>query len=71
MLLVTDLDGTLCSWVDFIVPALDAMVNGAHFGDVLDVLLTLRPQESAVADAGAMLGRWLKETAAQLPTPNK
>lgn len=27
MLLVTDLDGTLCSWVDFIVPALDAMVD--------------------------------------------
>jgi Putative DNA-binding domain len=40
-------------------PALDAMVNGAHFGDILDILLTLRSQESAVADAGAMLGRWL------------
>jgi len=26
MLLVTDLDGTLCSWADFIVPALDAMI---------------------------------------------
>ncbi len=26
MLLVTDLDGTLCLWVDFIVPALDALV---------------------------------------------
>ena len=26
-------------------PALDAMVNGAHFGDVLDVLLTLRAQD--------------------------
>jgi hypothetical protein len=35
------------------------MVTGAHFGDVLDLLFKLRPHETAVADAGAMLGRWL------------
>ena len=40
-------------------PALNAMVGGANFGDVLDLLFKLRPHESAVADAGAMLGRWL------------
>lgn len=39
--------------------ALEAMNEGANFGQILDMLERQRPTEGTAAQAGAMLGRWL------------
>lgn len=39
--------------------ALEAMIKGASFGQVLDLLVRQPPLVEAAAEAGAMLGRWL------------
>ena len=39
--------------------ALEAMIEGASFGHILDLLSKQLPLESAANEAGAMLGRWL------------
>lgn len=41
--------------------ALEAMINGANFGQVLAVLSEQMPSETAATEAGAMLGRWIKD----------
>ena len=39
--------------------ALRAMIEGANFGDVVDLLLEMQAGEAAATQAGEMLGRWL------------
>lgn len=39
--------------------ALRAMIDGANFGDVVDLLLEMQAGEAAATQAGEMLGRWL------------
>lgn len=47
---------------EFEVTALQAMMGGANFGQVVDLLMKLRPMESAASDAGEMLGRWINDS---------
>ena len=39
--------------------ALTAMISGASFGDVIQMLAEHMSLESAAVETGAMLGRWL------------
>lgn len=39
--------------------ALEAMIGGASFGNIMDLLVGQLPLDTAAVEAGAMLGRWL------------